>query len=283
MTAAAGGVRPDEGALRGALVCVLGVCLALVATAAHGECALEDQDARDLQEVRVEAVRGVDLLQLHDGRHIRLLGLAAAAPLPETATVVRPLRLHEGLRAALEQRLDAADRRLMLRPGQPARDAAGRLRMHAWLPDGPLLAADLIAAGAAMARPGPELGPLDDCFDAAEAAARSAPRGLWLERPAALPVAALELRERTRPAGRLRLQGEVVSVRTTSRHWVLELDGPLDVLIQAVDREHWPAPWPDLEPVGLVGEAVILRGQVYPWRDRLRMRVRHPLDLEVVE
>ncbi|WP_019625131.1 hypothetical protein [Thioalkalivibrio sp. ALJT] len=283
VTAAAGRVRLDEGVLRGALVCVLGGALAFLAATARGGCDLVEQDARGLQEVRVAAVQGVDVLQLRDGRSVRLPGLALAAPLPGTATVARPLRPHAGLRAALEQRLDAADGRLTLRPGWPARDAAGRLRMHAWLPDGSLLAAELIAAGAAMARPGPEPDPLDACFDAAEAAARDASRGLWLERPATLPVAALERRSPAWQPGLLRLQGEVVAVRATERHWVLELEGPLDALIRQADREHWRDFEPALEPANLVGESVILRGQVYAWRDRLRVRIRHPLDLEVVD
>lgn len=279
VTAAAGVVRPDEGVLRGALVCVVGLALVLLATAARAECRLADQDPRGLQEVEVERVQGFDSLRLTDGRTVQVIGLAPAAPLPERAGPMRPLHLHEGLREALAARLDAVDQRLILRPGRPARDAEGRLRMHAWLPGGPLLAAELIAAGEAMPRPGPQPAALDTCFYVAEVEARAGERGLWLERPAALPVRMLDPRSGALRQGRLRVQGEVVAVRETSRHWVLELDGPLDVLIRGRDRDHWP----DLQPDTLNGEAVIVRGQVYPWRDRLRMRIRHPLDLEVPE
>ncbi len=279
VTALASRVRPDEGVLRGALVCVVGLLLLSQAGAAAAECRLADQESRGLQEVGVERVLGFDRLRLADGRTIRLIGLALAAPSPEAMAPVRDLSLHEGLRDALEARLEEAGQRLTLRPGRPARDSRGRPRMHAWLPDGALLAARLIAAGAAMPRPGPWPEPLDACLYAAAAEARAGERGLWLERPAALPARVLDPLDGALRHGRLRVQGEVISVRATERHWVMELDGPLDVLIRGDDRDHWP----DLEPESLTGEAVIVRGQVYPWRDRLRMRIWHPLDLEVVD
>ncbi|WP_017942902.1 MULTISPECIES: hypothetical protein [unclassified Thioalkalivibrio] len=275
----AGRVRRDEGVLRGALVCVVGLVLLLLAGAGAAECRLENQDPRGLQEVTVERVLGFDELRLTDGRGVRLIGLAPAAPLREVMAPLRDLRLHEGLRAALEARLDETGYRLILRPGRPARDAQGRPRVHAWSDDGVLLAAGLIAAGAAMPRPGPQPEPLDACLFAAEAEARAAKQGLWLERPEALPARTLDPLDGTLRQGRLRVQGEVIAVRETPRHWVLELDGPLDLLIHNDDRDHWP----NLAPESLNGEAVIARGQVYPWRDRLRMRMRHPLDLEVVE
>lgn len=279
VTAVAVRVRPDEGVLRGALVCVVGLGLALLAAAAGAQCGLADQDPRGLQEVEVDRVLGFDGLRLTDGRRVRLVGLAPAAPLPEAMSPLRDLRLHEGLRAALEAHLAESGSRLTLRPGRPARDAEGRLRMQAWQPDGALLAAELIAAGEAMPRPGPRPVPLDTCLYAAEAEARAGERGLWLERPEALPVQTLAPLDGALRQGRLRVQGEVVAVRETARHWVFELDGPLDLLIRGADRDHWP----ELEPGTLNGAAVIARGRVYPWRDRLRMRIRHPLDLEVVD
>ncbi|WP_038055492.1 thermonuclease family protein [Thioalkalivibrio sp. ALJ7] len=278
VAAAAGRGRPNEGALWGALVCVGGLLL-LFAQAVAAQCQLADQDARGLQEVEVDRVQGFDGLQLADGRSIRLIGLAPAAELPETSPLMRPLRLHEDLQDVLDERIDAAGQRLILRPGRPARDAQGRLHMHAWLPEGPLLASELIASGAAVARPGLQPSALDTCYYNAEAEARAGQRGLWLERPAAFSAMALDRHAGALRPGRLRVQGEVVSVRSTERHWVLELDGPLDVFIHEDDRAHWP----DLEPDTLNGEAVIVRGQVYPWRDRLRIRIRNPRDLEVVE
>ncbi|WP_019558405.1 hypothetical protein [Thioalkalivibrio sp. ALE12] len=273
----AGRVRTDEGVLRGALVCVVGAVLLLLAGMAAAECRLADQDPRGLQEVEVERVVGFDRLHLADGRTIRLIGLAPAAPLPEALTPLRDLRLHEGIREALETRLAAAGQRLKLRPADPARDPGGTPRMHAWSEDGALLAADLIAAGAAMPRPGPRPVPLDACLYAAEAEARAAERGLWLERPAAMPARVLDPLDGALRQGRLRVMAEVTAVRATGRHWVLVLEGPLDLLIRGDDRDHWP----ELDPESLIGEAVVARGQVYPWRDRLRMRIRHPLDLEV--
>ncbi|MFO7954550.1 nuclease [Thioalkalivibrio sp.] len=270
-------VRPDEGVLQGALVCVMGLLFLLLAGATAAECRLGDQEPRGLQEVGVERVLGFDRLRLTDGRTIRLIGLTPAVPLPEAMAPVRDLSLHEGVRDALEARLEEAGQHLTLRAGHPARDSRDRPRMHAWLPDGALLAARLIAAGAAMPRPGPRPDPLDACLYAAEAEARAGERGLWLERPEALPVRVLDPLDGALRQGRLRVQGDVVAVREPGRHWVMELYGPLDLLIRGDDRDHWP----DLEPESLTGEAVIVRGRVYPWRDRLRMRIRHPLDLEV--
>ncbi|WP_019023313.1 MULTISPECIES: hypothetical protein [unclassified Thioalkalivibrio] len=250
----------------------------LLAPVAAAQCALEDHDPRDLQRVTVERVWAPDALELEDGRHIRLLGLAPAAPLPPVAPQLLPVGFGLDLRESLEERLRGVDQRLVLLPGRPARDAYGRLRMHAWIDDGPLPAASLIGDGLAMPRPGPEPGPLDECYYGAEAAAREASRGLWLERLEAFPVGWLEP-PRERSQGRLRVQGEVIDVRVRDPHWVLVLDGPLDLLISGDDRDFFE----DLEPRSLLGNTVVARGAVYPWRERGRMRIRHPFDLEVLD
>ncbi len=268
----------NEGVPWGALVGLVALSAWLIAPVAAAQCALEDHDPRDLQRVTVERVWTPDALDLEDGRHIRLLGLAPAAPLPSVAPQLLPVGFGLDLRESLEERLRGVDQRLVLLPGRPARDAYGRLRMHAWIDDGPLLAASLIGDGLAMPRPGPEPDPLDECYYGAEAAARAESRGLWMERLEAFPVGWLEP-PRERSQGRLRVQGEVIDVRVHDPHWVLVLDGPLDLLISGDDRDFFE----DLEPRSLLGNTVVARGAVYPWRERGRMRIRHPFDLEVLD
>lgn len=267
----------DEGVLRGALVCFVALLL-VAAPAVQAQCALGDHDPRDLQHVTVERVLSVDVLQLEDGRHVHLAGFARAAPLPTIGPALVAVGFGLNLREDLERRLRAVDQRLVLLPGRPARDAYDRLRMHAWIEDGPLLAVSLIGEGLAMPRPGPESEVLDACYYGAETAAREESRGLWLERPAALPARWLES-PHERSQGRLRIQGEVVDVRVRAPHWVLVLDGPLDLLISGDDRDFFE----DLEPRSLLGNTVVGRGAVYPWRERGRMRIRHPFDLEVLD
>ncbi len=268
----------NEGVLRGALACLVALSVWLFAPGAAAQCALEDHDSRDLQRVTVERVWAPDALELEDGRHIRLLGLAPAAARPSVAPHLLPVGFGLDLHGALTEHLRSAEHRLVLLPGRPARDVYGHLRMHAWIDDGPLLAASLIGQGLAMPRPGPEPGPLDECYYGAEAAAREESRGLWLERPAAFPVGWLAP-PRERSQGRLRVQGDVIDVRVREPHWVLVLDGPVDLLISGDDREFFE----DLEPRSLLGNTVVARGAVYPWRERGRMRIRHPLDLEVID
>lgn len=172
--------------------------------------------------------------------------------------------------------------RAQLAPGAPVlirgdrenHDRHGRQLRHLFLPDGTNLQSALLAEGLAtpLVIP-PSLGYLS-CYQQAATAAAVARRGLW-RRPEYQPVDPSTLSPDTR--GFRIIRDRVVRVHWTRRGAWLELEGPLSVTIPAVSLPAF-----DRDFVGrLAGQRAEIRGMVYPRGSRLRMYLRHPLDLSL--
>lgn len=209
-----------------------------------------------------------DTVIFGDGEHVRMIGIdtpelgADGAPEQPGAAAARDwvaVRLGRGTSVL-------ADR------DQENRDRHGRLLRHLFLADGTNLQAGLLSEGLAMPLTiPPSLGHLT-CYRDAAAAAERAGAGLW-GRPEYRPMAPGALAATTR--GYRIIQSSVIRVRPFRGNILLQLDGPLSVTIPSSSLAAFDQALFDM----LAGEQVEVRGMVYPYRGRLQMYVRHPLDL----
>lgn len=218
----------------------------------------------------IEYVIDGDTVIFDDGEHVRMIGIDT----PELGHATAPDQ--PGAAAARNWLRDR------LAPGSPVlaavdhenRDHHGRLLRHLFLPDGTNLQAGLLAGGLALPLliP-PSLGYLR-CYQRAAETASAARRGLW-SRPEYQPADPDTLAPDTR--GFRIVRDRVVRVHWTQGGAWLELDGPLSVTIPAAnfaafDRDALEA---------LPGQQAEFRGMVYPLRGRLRLYLRHPVNLLV--
>jgi endonuclease YncB( thermonuclease family) len=223
---------------------------------------------------RVAHVYDGDTVRLNDGRRVRLIGIDS----PEVAREQQPAEpLAERAEARLEELIAESGYRVGLRPGREGRDDYGRLLAHLFDQRGSNLSAALLSEGLAVILPVPPNLALSECYRRTEAAARAAGRGIWthpdyLERPAAALTGG--------DVGTYRVvRGRVTRVgHSRSSVWI-NLGEGFAVRIHRADLERFPyRDWDRLE-----GRALRARGRIYARNDQLRLRVRHPDLLELLD
>lgn len=254
----------------GALCVWAAVFLAGVAhPAAVLACAADRTDTR----VEVADVYDGDTVRARDGRRVRFIGIDTpemnhreGAPEPLARAARQSLR-----------RLLAAQSTLALRFDAERSDKYGRLLAHPYLPDGRSLVRHLLAdgLGTSLAVP-PNLWNLD-CYQAAEAEARRAGRGIWAL-PEYQPVAAQD-------AGRLRgfrlITGRVQRVGESRKSMWLNLDGPVAVRVARADLQYFRG---TAGLHALRGKRVLVRGWLHAHnRGGAMLRIRHPAALETLD
>ena len=219
--------------------------------------------------VNIKYVIDGDTVKLNTGVSLRLIGI-------DTPEIGHEGRADQpGARAAgayLKSLLDNG-RAAAVVYGAQRHDHYGRLLGHLFLLDGSNVQALLLAGGYAtpLIMP-PNLGFLD-CYQRAAAAAMAAHRGIW-SYPDYQVIAAHELAPDTR--GYRRVTGRVTGIgNSRSSVWV-ELGASLALRIVRSDLKYFTGT--DLSR--LVGETIRARGRVYRRNGQLRIRIRHPLDLQ---
>ena len=236
-------------------------------------CAAQDPGcaaASPGNRISIEYVIDGDTVILADGEHVRLVGIDT----PELGHNGTPDQPGAAVaRDWLRSRLTPGSVALAVADTEN-RDHHGRLLRHLFLPDGTNLQAALLAAGLAtpLVMP-PSLGFLR-CYQQAADAALNARAGLWgrteyqAADAGALPADTRGYR--------------MVRDRVVQGHWTrggawLELSGPLSVTIPAASFREF-----DRDAVAaLPGQYAEFRGMVYPFRGRLRLLLRHPVNLIV--
>lgn len=219
----------------------------------------------------VGAVVDGDTITLADGRHVRLVGINT----PERATDRRPAEpLAEAARAALRARLAATGNRVALRFDAERKDRYGRLLAHAFLDSGANVTAQMLRDGwgAAIAVP-PNLA-FQACYRAAEKEARRQLRGVWGDAHYQAR-AAQSLDPRT--TGFMRVRGRLDRVEFSRDALWLQI-GRLGVRI---DKAHLPY-FHEWNFHALQGLQMVVRGWVSARDERLRLRLKHPNDLELL-
>ncbi len=235
---------------------------------APGRCAADRIDGRGL----AEHVYDGDTVRLEDGRKVRLLGINA----PEIG------RNGERSEPMAEAALAALDR--LLPPGTPIdlrhdrerKDRYGRTLAHLFLADGTNVQASLLEQGLAttLVVPPNEWG--DECYAALERAARGQGRGVW----SLARYQPLETLSGVPDASEFKLVIGTVERVGQSRDAVwLNLSAGVALRIPRADLTYFG----DYPPDSLLGRRLIARGWLYERRGQLRMTVRHPAALELLD
>lgn len=249
-----------ERSKKASLVGAFFICALQVAAPAQARCPGPDADVRS---VRVERVIDGDTLHLADGVRVRLIGLNA----PELGYRERPSQpFAQKARQALEALVRADGLRVRLVPGRQPRDRHGRLLAHAYDADGGSLEERLLELGLGyFVAIAPNLR-LADCLAAAEARARDARRGLWVE-ALAQPAAAL------RQGGFQRVETRIVAFeRNRGGLWLETAD---DLVLQVPPEAR--AAFDERALAALVGRRVEARGWVVERRRGEQARWLLPL------
>lgn len=228
-------------------------------------------DHRDERAVSAEVFDG-DTLALMDGRRVRLLGINA----PEMGRDGKPSEPYAEQARALLAGLAGPGKRLHLRLDTERFDRYERLLAHVFTDDGSNLQALLLGAGYATTLVVPPNEWSLDCYAAVEARARIQRAGIWsLERYR--PIPAENLADSARGfrlvTGRVRRVGE-----SRANLW-LDLSRRMAVRVPKDDLAYFG----DLDPRSLAGRRLEVRGWVSKRRGQLRITVRHPAALTILD
>lgn len=210
-----------------------------------------------------------DTVVLSNQRSLRLIGLNTPELTHRTGHSHEPLA--QEARAALV-RLLAQTNDLSVLYGEERFDSHGRTLGHLFLTDGTNVQARLIAQGLGFAIAIPPNLAFVDCYAAAEKRARNARAGLWSQ-----------AYFNPRPAGRIssgdrgfrRIRGRIQKITHTAESIWLALGTRVSLRIDRRDLEYFPPGFLDVLP----SEEIVARGWLTGSR-RLRIHIRHPLDLE---
>ena len=213
-----------------------------------------------------------DTLELSDGRRVRLLGINT----PELGHDDRPSEPFAGPAKTFLESLAPPGARLRLRLDAETHDRYGRLLAHVFLTDGANVQAELLTAGLAMTLVVPPNEWNHRCYDRLEDAARRESRGIWkLDR--FRPVAAERLSGRFR--GFRIVRGRVQRVGEGRKNLWLNLAPTVAIRIPKDDLTYFDT----LPPRSLLRRRVEVRGYVERRRGELRITVRHPAAIEVID
>ncbi len=246
---------------------LLGALLSSQQVSLAADCSLDRAD----EIATLARVIDGDTIRLGDGRRVRF----SAINTPEIARGNKPAEpFGEQAKKRLQQLI--GDKTLLLRHDRRRRDKYKRLLSHVFLPDGTNVQAWLLEQGLAIHSLEPPNLWRTDCYAAKEREARRARRGLW-QHPRYRPLEARQVRRDT--TGFYRVSGQIQAIeRNRGRIW-LRLSDKLALRIEKRDRRYFPAGM--LEK--LLDKRVIAKGWMFPYRDGLDLRLRHPAALEIIE
>lgn len=225
------------------------------------------------EQALVKQVLDGDTVDLEDGRRIRLIGLNTPE-IGHGGTPSAPLAIEA--RDRLQQLLAEHGNRIALRHDRERTDEHQRTLAHGFLAGGASITAELLDQGLGAVLVVPPNVWNATCYRQAERHALTRRQGIW-SLPSYQPVRSDTLRPYAR--GFRVVKGRVERVGGSARSIWLNLAGPLAVRI---DREDLPY-FDSFRPDALRGRIVIARGWLYEQKGELRMQVRHPAALEVVQ
>ena len=249
-----------------ALLCILAGNALTAGTL--GAC---DQDRIDAR-AKVDWVHDGDTLSLDAGQRVRIIGMNA----PEIARNGNPGQPYgKKARRVMKSLLAKSDYRVRLQYGKEREDRHGRMLAHVYLSDERSLSAEMLRRGLAVAITVPPNDWNLNCYRQAEAQARQKRLGIWT-------FSELQTLDSDRLKGDERgfrvIEGTVKSTAKSRYSTWLNLKGNLGIHIDHTDAPYFRA----MEISKLKGRRIGVRGWLYERHDRLRMQLRHPADLSVV-
>lgn len=228
-------------------------------------------DRHDQSVVSARVFDG-DTLALGDGRKVRLLGINT----PEIGHDGKPSEPYAVQARAMLERFAGPGTRLNLRLDTERYDRYGRLLAHVFTDDGTNLQALLLAAGYATTLVVPPNQWSLACYAAVQTKARARRAGLWSE-GRYQPVPAEELADSAR--GYHLVTGSVQRVGESRGNLWLNLAPHVAVRIPKDDLIYFGA----LDPRSLAGRRLEVRGWIHRRRGELRITVRHPSALTILD
>lgn len=220
---------------------------------------------------KVERVYDGDTVRLGNGDRLRIIGINT----PELGRDGKP---SEPFSRKAQKRLIALigmhDNLIQLRYGTESRDRYKRLLAHAYLPNGTNIGAILLREGLAARVTVPPNTHHYLCYRAAELSARKIERGIWSQ-PSGGVVDVGHLPVRTR--GFRIVSGSVSAIDQGARRTTLVLQNRLQLRVDKRDYPYFNSGFLQ----GLRGKTVEVRGWISGGDNVLRMRLRHPAQLDV--
>ncbi len=213
-----------------------------------------------------------DTLALANGRRVRLLGINT----PEIGRDGEPSEPYSEDAKALLARLAGPGMSVRLRLDKERFDRYGRLLAHVFADDGSNVQARLLDAGYATTLVVPPNEWSVDCYAAVEARARQKRAGIWgLEEYRPIPAETLSDSAR----GFRLVTGRVQRIGESRANLWLNLSRRMAVRIPKDDLPYFG----DLDPRRLAGRRLEVRGWIRKRRGELRITVRHPAALKVLD
>ena len=228
-------------------------------------------DRSDQRVVSAMVLDG-DTLALADGRRVRLLGIDT----PEIGRDGEPSQPFAEEAKELLRRLAGAGARLRLRLDEERFDRYGRLLAHVFQDGGDNLQARLLGAGYATTLVVPPNEWSVGCYALEEARARKERLGIW-GLSAYQPTPATTLADSAR--GFHLVTGRVQRVGESRANLWLNLSRHMAVRVPKDDLAYFG----DLDLRQLAGRHLEVRGWIHKRRGELRITVRHPAALKVLD
>ena len=236
--------------------------------------AAEDRCPTDRVDERVVSalVFDGDTLLLEDGRKVRLLGINTPEMGDDDS---QPQPYAEAAKTFLEELAGPASH-LQLRLDQERHDRYGRVLAHVFRDDGVNVQERLLASGYATTLVVPPNAWGLECYASVEARARGAGVGIW-GLTAYQPVAAEDLLPEDR--GYRIVTGRVQRIGEGRHNLWLNLAAHMAVRIPKKDLVNFG----ELPPRQLLDRQLEVRGWIQRRRGELRLTVRHPAALRVLD
>ena len=220
--------------------------------------------------VQIKYVIDGDTVKLRTGDSLRLIGLDT----PEIGHDGRPDE--PGARAAADYLKTLLPHHSIIPVvyGTERHDRHGRLLGHLFLQDGTNIQGLLLAGGYGTPLIMPPNLRFLDCYRAGAAAAIAANSGIWSYHRYQI-INAGDLSPATH--GYHRIRGRVTRTGASRSSIWVDLGTHLALRIVRSDLKYFAGTGLSR----LTGKTVVARGMVYPRNGQLRMRIRHPLDMQI--
>jgi endonuclease YncB( thermonuclease family) len=228
------------------------------------DCALFAKTER----VRVAKIYDGDTLTLSDGRKVRLVGV-------NTTEMGRDGQPDQPLARRAQQvasRFVRQSDRVELLLDTQSKDHYGRWLGHIYNDEGQNLEQHLLQQGLAYHVAIPPNLTLAECLAKAEQQGRDAQLGVWGDQ-GPLPVKAKHIKQ----GGFQRVQGQVTAINI-GKHWQLELDKNISVMIYVEHQHRFTRAWFQR----LQDKNIEVQGWVYQSRDEWRIKLETPYGIELL-
>ena len=229
--------------------------------------------AQEYDEVAtLEKVYDGDTIKLTDGRKVRLIAINA----PEMGHSQRPEQVYAADARDMLKAFFAENRVVKLKFGKDKKDRYKRVLAHVFTEDGQNVAAQLIRRGLGYAIVVPPNAWQLDCYFSLEQKAKQASRGIWSHRNY-LPKDPQKLS--IEETGFQVVEGVVTGIGRGKKTIWLDMGIGFALRVNRKDLQYFE----DTPILELKGKRIRVRGWIAFYNDKLRMSLKHPYMITVLD